>query len=709
MSTIPASAIVNVIPSVLAAAGAALDINGVVLTTSTRVPIGTVPSFASASDVSDYFGPTSQEASLAGIYFSGFTNSTSLPGAMLFAQYPASAVSAYVRGADISAMTLGTLQGLSGTMTIVADGTTHAGSVNLAAATGFSSAASIIQTALNGATSVTGSVAANVVTGSIAVNSTTGSIAGTTLTVSAVASGVLVAGQTISGTGVVNGTTIVAQLTGTAGSTGTYQVSISQTVASTTITGSGGGLTVTAVTTGTLAVGQTITGSGVTASTTITALATGAGGTGKYAVNISQTVSSTTITASGGTLTVTAVSTGVLAVGDIIAGTGVTVGNTITALITGTGGTGTYFVSVGDTASSTTITVAGAGIVATYDSVTGAFVITSGTTGALSTMAFPTGAISTSLLLTSVTGAVLSQGAAAAAPAAFMTSLIGVTTNWVTFMTAFDPDVSGSTNKQAFAAWKDTQNDRFAYIVWDTDVTPEASSAATSSLGYILQNNGDSGSCVIWASSATQGAKMAAFICGAAASINFEQKAGRITFAGKWQGGLTADVTSETVANNLIANGYNFGGAYGAANQNFVFFQNGQCTGDFAWLDSYINQIQLNNSFQIALLTLIENSLSIPYSTQGNTLIEAALGDPVAAGLNFGTFGPGTITAAQAVAVNTDAGANVAQTLQTRGSYLQVLNASAVAQAARSSPPCTFFYLDRGSVQKITLASIALQ
>jgi hypothetical protein len=85
------------------------------------------------------------------------------------------------------------------------------------------------------------------VTGSIAANVVTGSIAGTTLTVTAVTTGVLTTGQTISGTNVTTGTQILSQLSGTAGGVGTYQVSVSQTTASTTITGSGGTLTVTAV------------------------------------------------------------------------------------------------------------------------------------------------------------------------------------------------------------------------------------------------------------------------------------------------------------------------------------------------------------------------------------------------------------------------------------------------------------------------------
>lgn len=65
----------------------------------------------------------------------------------------------------------------------------------------------------------------------------TGSIATTTLTVSAVASGTILPGMLITGTGVTASTYIVKQLTGTTGSTGTYQVNNSQTVSSTTITG----------------------------------------------------------------------------------------------------------------------------------------------------------------------------------------------------------------------------------------------------------------------------------------------------------------------------------------------------------------------------------------------------------------------------------------------------------------------------------------
>jgi hypothetical protein len=69
----------------------------------------------------------------------------------------------------------------------------------------------------------------------------TGSISGTTLTVASGLTGSVLLGQVLSGTGVTAGTKITAKGTGNGG-TGTYTVSVSQTVASTTITGQVGPL-----------------------------------------------------------------------------------------------------------------------------------------------------------------------------------------------------------------------------------------------------------------------------------------------------------------------------------------------------------------------------------------------------------------------------------------------------------------------------------
>lgn len=65
----------------------------------------------------------------------------------------------------------------------------------------------------------------------------TASIATTNMTVTALSNGPIYPGMTITGTGVTAGTRVVSQTSGTAGGTGVYVVSVSQTVASTTITG----------------------------------------------------------------------------------------------------------------------------------------------------------------------------------------------------------------------------------------------------------------------------------------------------------------------------------------------------------------------------------------------------------------------------------------------------------------------------------------
>jgi hypothetical protein len=123
---------------------------------------------------------------------------------------------------------------------------------------------------------------------------------------------------------------------------------------------SGTTLTVASKSSGTLAVGQSVYGVGVTLETVITALGSGSGGVGTYTVNVSQTVSTRalnsatvgavfTATSAGTVLTVSAVASGTIYVGQTVQGAGVAAGTIITALGTGTGGTGTYTLSQANT------------------------------------------------------------------------------------------------------------------------------------------------------------------------------------------------------------------------------------------------------------------------------------------------------------------------------------------------------------------------
>ena len=111
-------------------------------------------------------------------------------------------------------------------------------------------------------------------------------------------------------------------------------------------------LTVTGITSGAVALGQTLKGIGINGvATKINEFLTGAGGNvnevGTYRLNIDSTTPAPAFTASisGTTLNVTAISTGYLGVGATISGTGISAGTTITAVISASGGVGTYTLS----------------------------------------------------------------------------------------------------------------------------------------------------------------------------------------------------------------------------------------------------------------------------------------------------------------------------------------------------------------------------
>jgi hypothetical protein len=235
------------------------------------------------------------------------------------------------------------------------------------------------------------------------------------MTVTAVTSGFIAPGMTITGTGVTP-CKIQAYVSGK-GATGTYFVGTPQTVASTTITGNGtdasgigvvyqtqqqglkmddvsrltylasataAAATATAPPIEAIYIGNGIQAISTPAQTAGLRILTNSAGTAFYqdfgasnvnfvnATNIQAGVTATdtaVVTASiaGTTLTVTAVTSGILSVGQQVTGTGVEALTRITALGTGTGGTGTYTVA---TPFATTQTVASTTITTTPDNTT---------------------------------------------------------------------------------------------------------------------------------------------------------------------------------------------------------------------------------------------------------------------------------------------------------------------------------------------------
>lgn len=566
MTSIPASAIVNVTPNVVSADGTGLDLGGLVLTTSIRVPVGTVATFTNAAAVASAFGLSSGEAAFAQRYFSGFDGSPVKPAQLNFAQYTGSAVPGYLRGGNISTLSLAALQAIAGPITLSINGNVvTSAAINLSGAASFSAAAALIQAAI-----------------------------------------------------ATNDATFTGSITGAV-------------------------LTVTAVTTGTLVVGQTLAGGGILAGTVITSLGTGAGGAGTYNVSAAQTVASAALTAGATTVA--------------------------------------------------------------FDAVTGSFFVTSGTPGASSSVSVAvTGTAATALKLTAAASAIVSAGADATTPGGAMTAVAGSTQNFATFTTLFKPS---TTDKVAFATWASGKNNRFLYVMPDDDINA-TQQGNTTTAAYLITTAGLSGTMPIY--SPIYDNSISAFVMGTIASVDFSAANGRTNLAFRSSAGLVATVTSQIVADTLLANGYNFYGSYATAAQGFTFFYNGFVTGPFLWADSLINEISLTNSIQLALMGLLTRVPSIPYNIQGYALIEQALAGPIDAAVRFGSIRTGvTLTPTQAAQINNAAGKVITDTLTQRGWYLHVSPATGSQRAARASPPINFWYTDGQSVQKIALNSIEIQ
>ena len=352
----------------------------------------------------------------------------------------------------------------------------------------------------------------------------------------------------------------------------------------------------------------------------------------------------------------------------------------------------------------------------TYDAQRQAFVFGSTTTGATSTIGFASGTLSPGIFATQATGAVTSQGSAIATPAAFMTAVVAAASNWACFMTVFEPVIA---DKLAFATWTSQQNNRFVYACWDTDITA-VQSGNTTSFGAQVNSLSLAGSVPFTAdparalalgtTAAALAQPLAAFEMGYAASLDFGRTNGRTAFAFRSQPGLVTGVTDATVADILDANGYNFYGDYATSSAAFRFMQPGSVGGTFAWLDSYLGQINLNAALQQALLAFLASAGSVAYNNEGYSALETVCLDPINAALNFGTIRTNVaLGSAQIVAVNSGAGQKIDTVLSSRGWYLQIKDPGAQVRGQRGSPLMTFWYMDGGSIQKLNLASLLVQ
>lgn len=270
--------------------------------------------------------------------------------------------------------------------------------------------------------------------------------------------------------------------------------------------------------------------------------------------------------------------------------------------------------------------------------------------------------------------------------------------------TAYELTISA---KEAFATWISAQNNTLWGVVWDTDA--EAATAnSTTAFGVWLKGTSLSGITAVY-----KDPLAAALALGWMASLPFGTTGGRRNLDMIQNANVIPSVTDGTTAATLLANGYSFYGAYANKGDAFQFFDNGAVSGAFLWADSYINQIWMNASFTTDLVNLLLNNGQIPYNTEGDVLVEAALQDTINQAVAFGAVQSGVaLTASQKQQINNAAGnTSAADTVQAQGWYLKpnVSTAPASYRVTRTTPPAQFWYSDGQSVQSINLSSVEVQ
>ncbi|MFT8655945.1 MAG: DUF3383 family protein [Acetobacter papayae] len=274
---------------------------------------------------------------------------------------------------------------------------------------------------------------------------------------------------------------------------------------------------------------------------------------------------------------------------------------------------------------------------------------------------------------------------------------------------AFDAELSVA-DKQAAAQWVSQQNGQIFAPMMDSD-SGAATSGSDTAFGVWLGDQSISGVTAIYDTSPLS----CALALGWMASLSFGTTGGRqtLSFVQDASGLITPAVTDGTTAANLIANGYSFYGSYAGGADTFQFMRPGQVSGKFLWADSFVNQIWLNANLTSDLVNLLLNTGNIPYNTEGDTLVNAAVQDTITEALAFGAIQAGVaLTTLQKQQINNAAGVTTAaDNVVNRGWYFQpnVSTAAASYRVARTTPAARLWYADGQSVQSIKLNSVEVQ
>lgn len=339
--------------------------------------------------------------------------------------------------------------------------------------------------------------------------------------------------------------------------------------------------------------------------------------------------------------------------------------------------------------------------VITYDATRRRFLVDTAATGPAAIMdGAATGSLADALGLSAAAGAqVQAEGVDADTPDTAMARVVAASSSWATFTTMWRNDMAG---RMSYAEWTAAQGSQYLYVAYDQDAG-DLTANNPGSFGSMVKTVPFSGTLPVYG-----GVEHAAAVMAWAAATNFRTIEGRNTLAFRQPVAASlAPVARLADANALLSNGYTYLGSYASVANTYTVFYNGAVGGQFLWSDTYLGQLWLRRVLQQALFETMLAYPALPYNQDGYNALYQGCMDVVSQALQTGVIRAGVdLSSSQKAQINTQAGVEVATTVENLGWYLQVTDpVSTTVRTERGSPVINFWYCDGGSIQKLVVSS----
>ncbi|QHJ85269.1 MAG: hypothetical protein [Caudoviricetes sp.] len=335
-----------------------------------------------------------------------------------------------------------------------------------------------------------------------------------------------------------------------------------------------------------------------------------------------------------------------------------------------------------------------------FDSELQAFIVSSSTSGANSSIAFATGTAADALGLSSDGGATVDNETVKDTAESAIGRLKSYTLNFggFTYDSTFTID-----QIKALATYVLAQTHDIWFVAHALEAQALIANNSNTLGGWIKENN-ISDTTLIYGDITE-----AALALGFMASLDFTRTNGAQTLDFRNVSGLPSRVDDPAAATALESNGYMYYGGFATKVDRLIFFRNSKVSGEFEYIDDYLTQLYLNGNLQNAILNGLVATGKVPYNAEGQQIFRSWCTTVINLVANFGGIQTGIeLTDSQKQQVNALANFDVATELFTKGWVLIIGNASPTVRSERGSFPATLVYTGGGSVQSINLNSVAV-